>query len=46
MKVTDGKFAQLNYVELSKELDILLVNDKLLTTANIQINENYQSVLD
>lgn len=35
MKVTDGKFVEINYAELNKELDILLENDKILTTANI-----------
>lgn len=35
MKITNGNFIEINYVELSKELEILLRNDKILTSANI-----------
>ncbi|CAD8180491.1 unnamed protein product [Paramecium octaurelia] len=46
MKATNGRFAEINFVELSNELDILLANDYILTSANILINEKYQPILD
>ncbi|CAD8178454.1 unnamed protein product [Paramecium pentaurelia] len=46
MKSTGGRYVQINYAELSNELDILLLTDKILTSAQIQINKNYQTVLD
>ncbi|CAD8076307.1 unnamed protein product [Paramecium primaurelia] len=46
MKSTGGRYVQINYAEFSNELDVLLLTDKILTSASIQINKNYQTVFD
>ncbi|CAK91235.1 unnamed protein product (macronuclear) [Paramecium tetraurelia] len=46
MKTTGGRYVQINYAELNNELKILLEIDQILTSANVNINEKYQKVLD
>ncbi|CAD8105500.1 unnamed protein product [Paramecium sonneborni] len=46
IKSTGGRYVAINYVELNNELEVLLEADNILTSANVNINDDYKYVVD